>query len=180
MRFLRAPTSWFIAGLAIGGYFLVQWVGSIGGPAALRERFGFTAPLVTGLIQLALTPTGIPTDPIYIAHGALYGFWLAAPLNWLAAWLGGLLSYAVGLRARTDLDVERLLATLPAWVRRFPVSHPAFLILARQIPWAGSQLTTLVPAVMGVSFVRVTWCLAIAILPSAVVLAAVGAGLVRL
>lgn len=180
MRALRTPTLWIVIGALLGAFLLTQWVRSVGGPDTIRERFGVAAPLVSGLIQLALTPTGVPTDFLYVAHGALYGFWLAAPLNWAAAWLGGLLGYALGRRAHADLDVERAFTRVPAWLRRFPVAHPAFLILARQVPWAGSQLTTLLPGAMGVSFARVAWCSAVATVPSAVVLAAVGAGLVQL
>ncbi len=69
---------------------------------------------------------------------------------------------------------------MPEWLRRFPVDHPAFLILVRQIPWAGGYLTTILPGAVGVPLARVAWCAAIGTIPGSAVLAAVGAGLVEL
>lgn len=180
LRLLRAPSFWAILVLLAGAYVLTEWVQSVGGPAAIRERFGVAAPLVTGSIQVVLAPTPFPTDLIAIAHGTLYGFWFAAPLNWCAWWLGALLQYALGRRARSDFDLEPHLARLPDWLRRFPIGHPMFLIGVRQIPWAGGYLTTIVPGALGVPATRVAWCAAVGIVPGATVLAAVGAGLLEL
>ena len=180
VRVLRAPSFWAAVAVIAGAYALTQWVQSIGGPEAIRERFGAMAPLVTGSVQLVLTPTPFPADLICIAHGALYGFWFAAPLNWFVWQLAVLYQYGLGRRARTDFDLELQLERLPEWLRRLPVDHPAFLILVRQIPWAGGYLTTILPGAVGVPLTRVAWCAAIGTIPGSVVLAAVGAGLVEL
>lgn len=180
MHLLRAPTFWGIIGVFIGGYLLMRWVDSIGGPEGVQERFGAAAPFVTGSLQLSLSLTPFPSDVVCIAHGMLYGFWVAAALNWFVWWLAALLEYALGRRARIDFDLERRWNRLPHRLRRFPVEHPAFLILARQVPWAGAHLTTLLPGARGVSFGRIGWCSAIAIIPGALVMAALGAGLLQL
>ena len=158
----------------------MEWVQSVGGPEGIRERFGTAAPLVTGSVQFLLTPTPFPTDVICVAHGALYGFWFAAPLNWFVWWLAAFLEYGIGRRARVDLDLEPQVRRLPAWLRRFPVDHPAFLILGRLVPSVGGHLTTLVPGAMGVPLGRFAWCSAVGIIPGAAVMAAVGAGLLEL
>jgi uncharacterized membrane protein YdjX (TVP38/TMEM64 family) len=180
MRVLRTASIWVVVGALVVGYFLAQGVHSLGGPEGVRDRFGVVAPLVTGSLQLVLTPTPFPSDVICVAHGTLYGFWLAVPLNWFAWWLAALFEYAVGRRARRDFELDRHVGRLPAWLRRFPVEHPAFLILGRQVPWAGGHVTTLIPGALGVPFGRLAWCSAVSILSGAVLFAAVGAGLLHL
>lgn len=174
------PTLFFALALLVAGFALARWVDRIGGPAAVRARFGAAAPLLTGGVQIAVTPTPFPTDILCIAHGTLYGFWPGAGLNWLAWWLAALLEYGLGRRARRDFDLERHRARLPRWLRAFPADHPVYLIGARQIPWAGGHLTTFVPGALGVPFRRHAWCAALAILPGAFIWAALGAGLLRL
>ena len=88
--------------------------------------------------------------------------------------------FFLGRRLRGDFDLEPQLQRLPRFLRRFPVDHPAFLILARQVPWAGGHLTTLVPGAMGVPFLRNAWCNAIGIVPAAILTAGAGAGLLAL
>lgn len=180
MRLLRAPSFWIAVAVLAGGWELTRWIQAVGGPDAIHERFGLAGPAITGSIQLALAPTPFPSDLIGIAHGALYGFAFAVPLNWTVWWLAAVLEYALGKRARRDFALEERLETLPAWLRRFPVGHPAYLILVRQIPWAGGYLTTILPGAMGVPFARVAWCAALGIVPGALVLSAVGAGLLEL
>lgn len=177
MKWIRSPLFWLLLLALPASYALVLWVDSVGGPPGIHARYGMLAPVVTGSLQFALSPTPFPTDLFSIAHGTLYGFWIAAPLNWTVWWLAAMLEFALGRRARVDLDLESEIERLPEWLRRFPVDHPAFLILGRQIPWAGGDITTLVPGAMGVPFRRFVWCAAIAILPGAFAMAALGAGI---
>ncbi|MEM7412307.1 MAG: VTT domain-containing protein [Myxococcota bacterium] len=159
------------------GYGLARWVESVGGPEGIHARFGAAAPVVSGGVQLALAPTPFPSDLLAIAHGTLYGFAVAAPLNWIAWWLASLFQFQVGRRLGASLDADTELARLPNWLRRFPVGHPAFLILGRQIPWAGGHVTTWLPGAMGVPWRRYWWCSALSIVPGACAMAAIGAGL---
>ena len=179
MRLVRSPIFWIVLLILPAGYALVQWVDSVGGPEGIQTRFGALAPAVTGSLQFALTLTPFPTDLFSIAHGTLYGVWIAAPLNWTVWWLASIVEFSLGRRARTDFDLETEMQRLPGWLRRFPAEHPAFLILSRQIPWAGGHIATLVPGALGVSLRRFLWCSAIAILPGAIGLALLGAGLLQ-
>ena len=163
--------------LIAGGYGLARWVEAMGGPEGIHARFGATAPIVSGLIHFALSPTPFPTDLLAIANGTLYGFAVAAPLNWIVWWLASWLQYFLGRRLGASLDAASQLERLPSWLRRFPVGHPAFLICGRFIPWAGGHVTTWLPGAAGVPVGRFAWCSALSIVPGAVFLAAVGAGL---
>jgi uncharacterized membrane protein YdjX (TVP38/TMEM64 family) len=179
-RILRSQGVWLAGGLLLSAYLLVSWVESVGGPEAIRERYGLLAPAITSSIQILVAPTPFPSDVICIAQGALYGFWFALGLNWLGWWLASHLEFLLGRRLRGDFDIEVQMQRLPRWLRRFPVHHPVFLIFARQVPWAGGHLTTLVPGALGVPFLRSAWCNAIAIVPGAILTAGIGAGLLAL
>ena len=180
VRILRSPGLWLGLGLLVTAYLLVSWVESVGGPEASRVRYGVLAPAITSSIQILVAPTPFPSDVIAVAQGALYGFWFALGLNWLGWWLASHIEFLLGRRLRGDFDLESRIRRLPRWLSRFPVDHPVFLILARQVPWAGGHLTTLVPGAMGVPFLRSAWCNAIGIVPAAILTAAVGAGLFAL
>jgi uncharacterized membrane protein YdjX (TVP38/TMEM64 family) len=82
-RILRSPGLWLVFGLLLTAYLLVGWVESVGGPEAIRVRYGVLAPAITSSIQVLVAPTPFPSDVICIAQGALYGFWFALGLNWL-------------------------------------------------------------------------------------------------
>lgn len=179
-RVLSSPSIYLIAGVLLIGGFVAQWVQSVGGPAGFRERFGPVGPLVTVPIQVSVALTPFPSDMVSIANGVLYGFWLGAGLSWLGWWLAALAEYGLGRRARADFDLKTHLNKVPSWLRRIPVSHPAFLIGSRQIPWLGGHVSTFVPGAMGVGFRRYLWCSAVAIVPSSLVMAAIGVGLLRL
>jgi uncharacterized membrane protein YdjX (TVP38/TMEM64 family) len=124
--------------------------------------------------------TPVPSDFISIANGAAYGFLLGTGLSWLGWWLAALAEFGLGWWARKDFDLTTSLDRLPDWLRRFPVGHPVFLIGARQVPWLGGHITSFVPGAAGVGLRRYVWCSAIAIVPGAIVMAGIGAGLVKL
>lgn len=177
---LKSPALLAIFVLMLGGYWLASWINSIGGPDAINEKFGLIAPLISGGVLFFLSPTPFPTDIVAITHGALYGFTFGASLNWIVLWLAAFLEASIGRRLGVDFDIEKEMAKLPKFIQRFPVGHPVFLILGRQIPMVGSNITTLIPGALGVPISRIAWCSAIGIIPGAVALAAAGAGLLQL
>jgi len=179
-RLATSPSVHALVGILVVGGLLARWVSSIGGPAAFRGRFGLVAPFVTVPIHSIVAVTPFPSDVIAIANGTLYGFWPAVSLNWIGWWLAALAEFALGRRVRRDFDLDAHLARLPEWLRSFPVSHPVFLIGSRQVPWLGGHVATFVPGAMDVRFSRYVWCSAISILPGALVMAAIGVGLLRL
>lgn len=179
-RVICSPAVYTLIGILLVGGLLLRWIQLMGGPAALREWVGPTMPLLTIPVHVVVAVSPFPSDVICIANGSLYGFWFATGLNWLGWWLAALVEYGLGRRARTDFQLEAHTSRLPAWLKRFPTSHPAFLIGSRQIPWLGGHVSTFVPGAAGVSLRRFAWCSAIAIVPGSVVMASIGVGLLRL
>ena len=75
-----------------------------------------------------------------------------------------------------DFDFEHARTRLPSWLNQFPVEHPAFLIVARWLPW-GPHLVNSAAGVYGVPLARHGWCAAVGIVPQALFISAVGHGL---
>ena len=176
---LLSPGLWSgVCAVAIAIGVLV-WVRSIGGPVAVRERYGAVAPLVSFATHtIAELVPGGDIVPFGIANGTLYGVALGAAISWLAWMASAVIQYLVARRTAADFDLAARLEELPAWLRRFPLDHPAFLITARWFPMVG-PLANVAAGVLGVSLVRLLWCTAVGAAPVAIGLAAFGAGMLR-
>lgn len=178
---LRSRAFYLLAGILLIGVLLTSWVESLGGPTAVWDRFGLLAPALSIPLHaiVAVAPL-LPSDLMGIANGTIYGFWMGALLSWTGWYLASFVQFGIGRALRHDFDVAGWMARSPAWLRRFPVAHPVFLIGARYMPYAGGHLSTLVPGALGVTLGRFAWCTAIAIVPPSLVMAGIGAGLLML
>lgn len=157
----------------------VFWVRSVGGPEAVREKYGIFAPAISLVAHTAVntTPFG-DLIPWAVANGAIYGFAQGALLSWLA-WMGSsFLQFLIARRTALDFDLAGHLDRLPRWVRRLPVDRPTFLIVARWVPMGGA-VANLAAGALGVKMSRLVWCVAIGAAPPAIALSAVGAGMLR-
>ena len=176
-RLLNSPTVWIFAIVCVLGYLLLDWIDAKGGPEAVRQQYGIATPVVTVITQIILALTPFPSDVVPIANGMIFPFRTGVALSWFAWWLAALAEFALGRRARKDFCIDTALVRAPGWIQRFPISHPLYLILSRQIPWLGGHVSTFIPGAAGVSWRRYLWCSAIAIIPGAVVMTGIGAGL---
>lgn len=176
-RLLRSRVLWTIVAIFAFALALARLIDSYGGPQALRDRLGGSAPLLTVPLHAIVTVSPLPSDGLCVANGMIYGFWWGAVLSWLGWWLAGIASFTLGARARQELALTEYGDRLPSWLRRLPISHPLYLILARQIPGIGGDATTFVPGLVGVPFTRHLWCSAIAIVPGSLLMSAIGAGI---
>lgn len=168
-----------LGGLLLVALLLSRGLDALGGPEAVRARFGWFGPVASAVIHAPLAAVPFPSELFAISHGALYGFWLGAVVGWAGWFLGSLLEYSVIRRWRADVSPTPLRITRPRWLARLPVEHPLFLIGARQLP-AGYHLVNVAAAVAGVTFTRHLWCSLLSQIPTALFIAAVGAGVVRL
>jgi uncharacterized membrane protein YdjX (TVP38/TMEM64 family) len=149
-----------------------------GGPRELVARHGGWAPALS-VPLLSLTAWALlPSEFVAVAQGALYGFALGTAANWSGWMATALLQYGLVRWGFLKASPEALLARAPRFIRRFPVSHPVFLIVGRQLPFGSPLVNTLAPA-LGVPLWRHLWCSGLAILPLSALCAAAGAGLIR-
>jgi len=166
-----------VASLVLGAA-VIAWVELAGGPAGIRARYGIAAPAVWIPMQVVVhvTPLG-DFVPWAVLNGSMFGLWLGALTTWLA-WLGSASAqYAIGRRTASELDWASKAARLPAWLRRLPLGHPVFLIVALSFPLMAGPINVAAGAAR-VPFLRVLWCTAVGVLPPALFLAAVGVGIV--
>lgn len=163
---------------ALVGALVIGWVHLEGGPEGIRARYGVLAPLLWIPMQIVVhvTPLG-DFVPWAVLNGSMFGLWLGAFITWLA-WMGSASAqYAIGRRTAQDLDWESKVARLPAWLRRLPLGHPVFLIVARAFPLMAGPIN-LAAGAARVPFSRLLWTTAIGVFPPALFLAAVGLGIV--
>jgi len=160
------------------GVLVVVWVHLEGGPEGLRAHYGLLAPAVWIPMQMIVhvTPVG-DFVPWSLLNGSMFGLWLGTFATWLS-WMGSASAqYAIGRRTASDLGWKFETARLPEWLRRFPLGHPVFLIVARSFPLMAGPINVAAGAAR-VPFTRVLWCTAIGVFPAALFLAAIGVGII--
>jgi uncharacterized membrane protein YdjX (TVP38/TMEM64 family) len=158
-----------------------HWIDSIGGPTAVRERFGAKGLAVSFVAHwvLNLTPLG-GAVPTAAANGAIWGFWLGALVSWSAWVAASLTQYLVVRWVASELDVSQGLARLPERIRRLPIGHPLFQVGGRSLPWVGLHVVSVSSALAGVPLGRFLVYAALGQAGPAFAMAALGSGLVSL
>lgn len=161
----------------LAAYFSWRWLEGIGGALAVFDEFGSWAPLVSIPVHVLLSATPFPSELIGVANGSVYGLWVGALCSWVGWWCGAGLEYGLVRFGARQVDLGGSARRLPAWLRRFPVGHPVFLIAGRQLPF-GFHTVNVLAGLAGVSARRQLVCAAVSNVPYAFFTAAVGAGLV--
>jgi uncharacterized membrane protein YdjX (TVP38/TMEM64 family) len=157
-------------------WLLLQGLEAVGGPEAIRARFGLGAAGLLVPVHAVVAVSPFPSEVIGLAYGAIYGFALGWPLNWAGWLLGALLEYGLFRRIASDVGATGA-RRLPSWLRRFPVEHPLFLIGGRLVPFGNHAVNALAGSVR-VPFRRFVWASALAFLPFSALVAALGSGMV--
>ena len=139
-----------IAAVVLAGYVAWRWLEAIGGVDALFDRFGSLAPLVSIPIHVLLSATPFPSEIIGVANGSVYGLWHGTICSWIGWWCGAVLEYTLVRRGAREIKWTDAASHLPEWLRRFPVAHPVFLIVGRQLPF-GFHTVNVLAGLTGVS-----------------------------
>jgi uncharacterized membrane protein YdjX (TVP38/TMEM64 family) len=176
-RILRSRGLVGLLVVCAGAWLLLQMIAAFGGPEAVRTRFGLGAAVLLVPVQAVVAVSPFPSEVIALAEGAIYGFAIGWALAWAGWCLGAALEYFLYRRIAGELgggSRERL----PAWLRRFPVQHPVFLVLGRLVPFGNHAVNALAGS-CGVPFGRFAWASAVAFLPFSALIAAIASGLVK-
>lgn len=165
-----------IALLILVGGLLAWWMRSLGGIEALRDRLGPATAIAIVPIQALIAVSPFPSEVVALGTSALYGFWGGALLAWCAWFTAAFIQYYAVRRAARDFDFEHARRRLPRRLRELPVSHPAFLILARWFLY-GPHIVNSAAGAYEVPLGRHAWCAAISIVPPALIISGLANGL---
>lgn len=149
-----------------GGAVILGGLEAAGGPEAIRDQHGLLAVAVLLPAQVAAAITPVPSELIAFPTAAIYEFWLGALIIW-TGWVAATpFRYLVVRRFADDFDLTGNRERLPAWIQKFPVEHPAYLIFGRWLPY-GPHLVDYTAGAAGVRLRTLMWSAAVAtILPA--------------
>ena len=142
-------------------------------------KAGIAGPLFSILLMGILSATPIPTDPIVILNGAIFGPWIGVLVSWMGNNLAAVIEYFIGRGLGQITDFEKIKKKLPFGLSRFPADSVWFLLLGRLIPQFGGKIVSLTGGFYHVPFLRYLWTAALSNLFGSVLLAVGGYSLLH-
>lgn len=136
----------------------------------------FIAILVYGLLGFTI----IPSEPLTLLLGAMFGPWVAM----IAALVGNTLSataeYLTGRRISSGTDFLEKTKKLPFGLNKLRPDSAVFLILARAIPGYGGKAVGVLAGIYKVKFWRFLWTAVVTLAVGSAIFAFGGSGLEKL
>lgn len=111
------------------------------------------AVVVYGVLGASL----IPSEPLTVLIGAIFGPLIATLIATLGNLLAAYVEYFIGRRVGTAASFTKNRDKLPFGLGKLPVHSPAFLILGRMVPGAGPKLISFLAGVYHVPLLRYLW-----------------------
>jgi uncharacterized membrane protein YdjX (TVP38/TMEM64 family) len=99
-------------------------------------------PLATALFALVASAPFSVTDALAIMNGVVFGRFWGSIIDILGIIFAAMIGYWINRHATHLLDLHKAISKLPAWVKRFRVGSPMFLIVVRFIPGFGGTVAT--------------------------------------
>jgi uncharacterized membrane protein YdjX (TVP38/TMEM64 family) len=163
--------------LLVGGFFVYNDMTRI--RTFILEN-GALGIVFSVLIYGVLGATLVPSEPITVLVGAVFGPWIATLVATIGNLLAALVEYYIGRGLRDASSFAARRERLPFGLGKLPVSSPAFLILGRMVPGAGPKLVSVLGGLYHVPLARYLWTAAIPTAIGAAIFAFGGAGLFEL
>jgi len=118
---------------------------------------GLLGPLFSIFLMGILSATPIPTDPIVILNGAIFGPWIGVVVSWMGNNLASIIEYFIGRGLSEIADFEKIKNKLPFGLNRFPADSVWFLLCGRFIPQFGGKIVSLTGGFYKVPKLRYLW-----------------------
>ncbi len=131
-------------------------------------------PLAVAIFAVVASAPFSVTDALAIMNGAVFGPVEGTLVDAVGLVLAALLGYWVNRHASALLSLPAYLDRLPAWVKRFPVGSPAFLLAVRVIPGFGGTVATATAAALRVPVWVHVWTMCAIAIPVCAVLTIFG------
>jgi uncharacterized membrane protein YdjX (TVP38/TMEM64 family) len=141
---------------------------------AIRSIGIFAIPLGIAVFAVVASAPFSVTDALAIMNGAVFGPIAGSVVDVVGLVLAAMLGYWINKHASHMLDLPAYLERLPAWVKRFPVGSPAFLVFVRVIPGFGGTVATATAATFKVPVWVHVWTMCAIAVPICVVLTIFG------
>jgi len=114
------------------------------------------------------------TDALAIMNGVIFGPLWGSLVNAIGLVFAALAGYGIARRTSHLLELEKNIARLPPWVKRFKVGSPQFLLTLRIIPGLGGTLATQIAAAFRIPVFVHVWTMCAIAIPICTVLAIFG------
>lgn len=172
----------FLIGISLLLFVMLGWWVAQNYDAAqqLIVTVGWWGPVVAILLYGLLSLTPIPSDPITLMCGALYGLEMGILISWIGNTLAALVEYVVFKDVSVLTNFSAKKTKLPKWLKRFPVHSVWFLIGGRFFPGFGGKVVSVMAGMYNVSVLKFLWTTALANLAGSITMAATGWGLIQL
>jgi uncharacterized membrane protein YdjX (TVP38/TMEM64 family) len=141
---------------------------------------GWIGVLVSIGLYALLGFTPIPSEPLTVLLGTIYGPLLATVVAGTGNVLAAVMEYFVGARLSHIANFEERRKHLPFGLGRFPVNSVPFLLLARMLPGYGPKFVSVLAGVYRVPMLRYLWTAAIPTFLGSAIFAYGGSGLQNL
>jgi uncharacterized membrane protein YdjX (TVP38/TMEM64 family) len=159
----RGRSEWIPLALSIGlsaaaAVYVADHVAAL---ESFIARIGILGPLISVTLQTAFGASPIPTEPLTMINGAVFGPLRGAFYSWIGYMLASVIEYFIGTRVGQATDFEDRRGKLPFGLSRFPADSPWFLTLARIVPGYGPKMVGIVGGMYHVPLWRFIWTAAI-------------------
>jgi uncharacterized membrane protein YdjX (TVP38/TMEM64 family) len=141
---------------------------------------GWIGGVVLVLVYALLGATPIPSEPLTILAGTIFGPFYAALVATFGNLLSALVEYTIGRQLGSAASFDQKREKLPFGLGKFPVDSPVFLIGARNLPGYGSKVVSLVAGIYRVPLWRYIWTAFVSTAAGAFLVAYGGLGLIRI
>ncbi|MGP6189211.1 MAG: VTT domain-containing protein [Vulcanimicrobiaceae bacterium] len=131
-------------------------------------------PLAVLVFAIVASAPFSVTDALAIMNGVLFGPLWGSVVNAIGLVFAALAGYAIARRTSQLLELEKNIARLPAWVKRWRVGSPPFLLAVRIIPGLGGTIATQTAAAMRVPVFVHVWTMCAIAVPICTLLAIFG------
>ena len=136
----------------------------------------FIAIIVYGLLGF----TVIPSEPLTVLIGAMFGPWVATLASLVGNTLSSMAEYSVGRRIGSATNFMEMKEKLPFGLSKLNPDSLAFLIFARAIPGFGGKAVSIIAGVYKVKFWRFIWTAFVTLIVGSAAFAFGGFGLEKL
>jgi uncharacterized membrane protein YdjX (TVP38/TMEM64 family) len=121
---------------------------------ALLASIGLLAyPLAILVFAIVASAPFSVTDALAVMNGIIFGPLWGSVVNAVGIVCAAIVGYVVALRTSKLLDLEEQLQRLPAWVKRYKIGSPMFLLVVRIIPGLGGTIATQTAAALRVPLI---------------------------